>query len=225
MIQVHATDRWKAAYPGGCAGIMELSGVGNGPDGSALDSTKRALEGELRQKYAGFSRGDFLALEAMQAYEKYYKKFDKTYHVQLQLESMVLKGKNFPNTHPLVDAYFMAELQTLVLTAGHNADRLDGGIRIDITQEGDEIIQMNGAQKKVRPGDMMMADNQGIISTIIYGQDQRTPVKDPTDRVVYASYGPPGIQESVIRRQMELTHEYVKLYAPSAKLEQLLLIS
>ncbi len=220
MIQIDYTERLRSTLPGGLVGVMALADVSGAPT-AALDAKKREIETELRTKYAGFSRGDFLALETMQAYERYYKKFDKTYHVQLQLESVVLKGKNFPNVHPLVDAYFMAELQTLVLTAGHNLDTIEAPLRIDLTQEGDEIVQMNGTTKKVRPGDMMMADAEGIISTILYGQDQRTPIKEPTSRALYVAYAPPGVGEAVVRRQFELLTEYVRLTAPAAAVESL----
>src|SRR5262245_24144930 len=61
----------------------------------------------------------------MAAYVRYYKRFSKTYHVQLQLESIVLKRKSLPSVSPLVDANFTAEVETLVLTAGHDAQKLE----------------------------------------------------------------------------------------------------
>ncbi len=67
----------------------------------------------------------------MAAYERYYKRFDKTYHVQLQVESIVLKGKNLPDVSPLVDANFIAEIETFVLTAGHDVMQLQGSVCMD----------------------------------------------------------------------------------------------
>ncbi|OGA49985.1 MAG: hypothetical protein A3G25_00375 [Betaproteobacteria bacterium RIFCSPLOWO2_12_FULL_63_13] len=72
----------------------------------------------------------------MSAYDRYYKRFNKTYHVQLQVESIVLKGKSVPNVSPLVDANFVAEIETLVRTAGHDAAKLQGLISIDVSREG-----------------------------------------------------------------------------------------
>ena len=44
------------------------------------------VEASLRQRYAGYTRLDFLKLPVMAAYVRYYRSFDKTYHVLLQVE-------------------------------------------------------------------------------------------------------------------------------------------
>ena len=44
--------------------------------------------------------------------------------MQLQLESIVLKAKSLPDVSPAVDANFMAEVETLILTAGHDVEML-----------------------------------------------------------------------------------------------------
>jgi DNA/RNA-binding domain of Phe-tRNA-synthetase-like protein len=92
------------------------------------------VEARLRERCKGFTRQDFLSLPVMSDYERYYKRFNKTYHVQLQVESIVLKGKNLPDVSPLVDANFVAEVETLVLTAGHDAAKLRGSISIDVSR-------------------------------------------------------------------------------------------
>ena len=53
-----------------------------------------------------------------------------------KIESIVLKGKSVPNVSPLVDANFVAEIETLVRTAGHDAAKLQGLISIDVSREG-----------------------------------------------------------------------------------------
>lgn len=78
-------------------GILERSGVGNTQPSPQLEGRKRETEARLRAAYQGFTRQDFLSLPVMAAYEQYYKRFKKTYHVQLQVESIVLKGKNLPD--------------------------------------------------------------------------------------------------------------------------------
>ena len=112
-------------YPGAQIGLLEISCVDNSQPAPALDEEKRILEQRLREKYTGFSRSDFLELPVMQTYHHYYRKFGYTYHVLLQLESVALKGKSLPHVSPLVDANFAAELDTLILTAGHDVAQLE----------------------------------------------------------------------------------------------------
>ena len=48
----------------------------------------------------------------LKAYQEHYKRFEKTYHVHLQLESIVFKGKPIPTSVALVEAMFMAEVNS-----------------------------------------------------------------------------------------------------------------
>jgi DNA/RNA-binding domain of Phe-tRNA-synthetase-like protein len=162
MLLISATDEWRTTHPGAVIGLLELSGLENTLSSPKLDERKRETEAYLRARYQGFSRQDFLSLPVMSAYEQYYKRFNKTYHVQLQVESIVLKGKSLPKVSPLVDSNFVAEVATLVLTAGHDAAKLRGSISIDVSREGDQLTQLNGATKAIRAGDMIMRDADGV---------------------------------------------------------------
>jgi DNA/RNA-binding domain of Phe-tRNA-synthetase-like protein len=220
MLSITATDAWKEAHPGAQVGLLEISRVDNTRPTPVLDEEKRAIEGRLREKYAGFSREDFLNLPVMAAYHRYYRKFGYTYHVLLQLESVVLKGKSLPNVSPLVDANFAAELETLILTAGHDVANLEAPVLIDVAREGDEITQMSGSRKGVPAGDMLMRDAQGVACTILRGQDNRSPISKTTMHVLYVSYVPEGVIEEIVRAQLDAMERYVCLFAPDCIVEQ-----
>ncbi len=79
--------------------MLELAGLDNAGSSSRLNERKREIEAGLRERYRGFTRQDFLALPVMAEYDRYYTRFNKTYHVQLQLESIVLKAKRLPDVH------------------------------------------------------------------------------------------------------------------------------
>lgn len=221
MFQIEVNGRFQQTFPGGHVGVLLIDNVDNSKRPTPLDQKKREVEANLRQKFAGFSRADLLELEILQAYRDYYKKFKKTYHVQLQLESIVHKGKSLPNVSPLVDANFAAEVETLVLTAGHDADLLIPPVTIDATQEGDEFIQMNGSRQLLKPGDMMMSDGEGIICTIIYGQDKRTPISPKTRRALYVAYAPAGVAVTAVQQQLDQIHKNILLFGPEAEVELL----
>lgn len=220
MLLIKATEEWQRAHPGARIGLLELSRLDNTHALSALDQRKRETEAHLRDRYHGFSRQDFLALPVMSAYERYYKRFDKTYHVQLQVESIVLKGKSLPNVSPLVDANFVAEVETLVLTAGHDVDKLAGPVIIDVSREGDQITQMHGASKPIRPGDMVMRDANGVCCSILYGQDDRSPISSSTSRVLYVAYAPAGVPVEAVEAQLGRIEENIRIVSPGAIVEQ-----
>jgi DNA/RNA-binding domain of Phe-tRNA-synthetase-like protein len=223
-IQVSATPGWHTAHPGAVIGLLEMSGVENSLPSPDLDRRKREIEARLRKDYAVFTRPDFLALPLMAAYEQYYRRFDKTYHVLLQVESIVLKGKNLPDVSPLVDANFTAEVATLVLTAGHDADKLEAPVVIDISKAGDEMTQMNGSTRPIRPGDMIMRDRHGIACSILYGQDAISPITPATSHVLYVAYAPRGVPPEAVETQLRQIEENIRLFSPQAKLGQSRLI-
>jgi DNA/RNA-binding domain of Phe-tRNA-synthetase-like protein len=200
--------------------LLELSGLENTSSSSRLNERKREIEADLRERYKGFARKDFLALPVMAEYDRYYTRFNKTYHVQLQLESIVLNGKHLPDVSPAVDANFMAEVETLILTAGHDSQKLRGPIVIDVSRESEQMTQMNGAPKAIRSGDMIMRDADGICCSIIYGQDARSPISPKTSRVLYVAYAPAGVTADIVEGQLRLIEENLRLFSAHLAVEQ-----
>jgi DNA/RNA-binding domain of Phe-tRNA-synthetase-like protein len=225
MLSISATEDWHASHPGASIGVLELSGLENEGACPQLEERKRAAEGDLRGRYRGFSRQDFLTLPILSAYGEYYRRFKKTYHVQLQVESIALKGKRLPSVSPAVDANFMAEMDTLVLTAGHDVAKLSGSIVIDASRESDHIVQMGGTFKDLRPGDMVMRDAQGVCCSIIYGQDDRSPISRQSSHVLYVAYAPAGVPAERVDLQLRSILENVRLCSPTTVVEQRRLIS
>jgi DNA/RNA-binding domain of Phe-tRNA-synthetase-like protein len=225
MLAISATDAWRAAHPGAIIGLLELSGLRNAGRSAALDARKREIEAGLQERYKGFIRPDFLALPVMAAYDRYYTRFNKTYHVQLQLESIVLKGKRLPDVSPAVDANFMAEVETLVLTAGHDSRKLLGPIVIDVSRDGEQMTQMNGMPKAVRAGDMVMRDVGEISCSIIYGQDARSPISPETSGALYVAYAPAGVTADIVERQLQGIEANLRLFSAKLAVEQHRLLS
>ncbi len=220
MVLISVTDEWRTTHPGAVIGLLELSGVKNTHPSLQLNDRKRETEERLKASYHGFTRQDFLSLPVMSAYERYYKRFNKTYHVQLQVESIVLKGKNLANISPLVDSNFIAEVETFVLTAGHDVAKLQGSILIDVSREGDHITQMNGVSRAIRAGDMIMRDTNGVSCSIIYGQDNRSPISPETSQVLYVAYAPTGVPAETVDDQLRRIEANIRLSSSTAVMEQ-----
>jgi DNA/RNA-binding domain of Phe-tRNA-synthetase-like protein len=212
---------WKAAFVGAHAGVLVLRDVVNPASHADLERHKEVLVEELRARFAGQERSQLGTLPRLQAYDAYYKRFKKTYHVQLQLESIVFKGKSIPGVAALVEAMFMAEVKNMLLTAGHDLNTLQLPARLEVTK-GDEIYTLlRGQPQQVKAGDMMIMDGKGIISNIIYGPDQRTQIQPSTRNVMFTVYAPNGIGEEAVTGHLQDIEHYVRLFAPEARTEML----
>jgi DNA/RNA-binding domain of Phe-tRNA-synthetase-like protein len=166
-------------------------------------------------------RNAVTALKPIQIYNAYFKRYKKTYHVQLQLESIALEGKSIPRVAALVEAMFMAELKNLLLTAGHDLDTIQMPIRLDVSNGSERYILLNGQEQVLKPGDMMMADTQGVISSVVYGPDRRTRITPDTRRVFFAVYAPPSIGEQAVYQHLQDIRTNVMIVAPGAAVESL----
>jgi len=215
------SEAWKTTYPGAAVGILAMRDVANPRHHAALDERKREFEAQLRSRYAGYDRAALKALPILQAYTAYYKRFKKTYHVQLQLESVVFKDKSLPRVAALVEAMFMAELKNLLLTAGHDLEALRGHVGIDVAQGDERYVRINGQEQTLKPGDMFIADGGGIISSVLYGPDFRTRITPETRQVFFTVYAPPGIDEQAVHDHLKDIQDNVLLIAPEARTEML----
>ncbi len=210
------SDEWKKAFPGAAVGVLAMRDVSNPESHAALEQRKAELEEELRSRFAPGGRAAIKALPVVQAYAAHFGRFKKTYPVQLQLESVALKGKSIPHVAALVEAMFMAELANMLLTAGHDWATIQEPIRLDVSTGSERYTMLDGQEPGLKPGDMMMADAQGVISDVIYGPDQRTRITSDTRRVLFAVYAPAGIGAEAVRRHLEDIEAYARLIAPQA---------
>ena len=215
------TDRWRSTYKQAYCGVVALRNVQNPGGHAGLEEQKEELRRELNARYSGSTRDELKSIEEIRAYVDYYRKFKKTYHVLLQLESVVFKGRDLPPTSALVKTMFMAELKNLLLTAAHDLDTISPPLKIDVAEGGESYVLMNGTEQALKPGDMMIADREGIISSIIYGPDRRSRVTPETRNALYTVYAPPGITEEKVLKHMRDIEGYVRLYSPDAETELL----
>lgn len=219
------SDRWKTLYPDAHAGVLVVRDVVNPPHHAELEKRKAALEDELRSRFAGQDRAALLSHPILKAYEDYYRQFKKTYHVQLQLESILFKGKSIPSVAALVECMFMAEINDLLLTAGHDLDSLHLPLTLDVAQGNESYILLRGEPQTPKANDMMISDSEGIISSIVYGPDQRTQIAAQTRNAVFTTYAPAGISEEEVAHHLQEIQQNIKFIAPDSKTELLKVFS
>jgi DNA/RNA-binding domain of Phe-tRNA-synthetase-like protein len=182
-----------------------------------LERRKATLERDLRSSFA--SPGDVKAHPLLAPYAAYYKRFGQTYHVQHQLESVALRGKSIPRGAALVEAMFMAELKNLLLTAGHDRDSIRGGLAVDVAGGTETYTALSGTERVAKPGDMLIRDDLGILSSILYGPDRRTRITPTTTRVLFTVYAPAGILQDRVRAHLNDLTDFVLAVSPAAGVE------
>ena len=215
------TSAWKSVFRDAHAGVLVIRDVTNPAHHPELEKRKVELEEELRAQFAGQERAALSMQPVLQAYNSYYKRFKKSYHVQLQLESILWKGKSIPSVSALVESMFMAEVKNMLLTAGHDLDSLQLPLTLDVSRGTETYTLMRGDEQVLKPDDMFISDRKGAISSIIYGPDQRTQITPSTRNAVFTVYAPAGIDEPLITQHLQDIRDYVMVVAPAAQVELL----
>jgi len=218
------TEAWRVAYPDAHAGFLVMGDVENPALHPGLETQKQALEVRLRAQFAGQDRHALETFGPIPAYTAYYKQFAKTYHVLAQLASIVFKGKAIPSVAALVEAMFMAEVKNGLLTAGHDLDRLQLPITVGVAGGEERYTLLRGQAQGCKAGDMLMADRAGVMSSIVYGPDERTQITAATRNVLFAVYAPAGIDAQAVQAHLRDIRDYVLLVTPAAQVRALQVI-
>ena len=219
-MDLHVAEGWRQTYPGASIGLLVMDGVENPPEHAALAEHVRDVENELRGRWSGVTRAELNQLPEFEAYRSYYRRFEKTYHVQLQLESVALKGKPLRSTGALVLAMFAAELRNRLLTAGHDLAAIEGGVSISVAEGGERYVGIGARELMLRSGDMYIHDDVGIISSVLHGPDDRTRITPSTRQVAFCVYAPAGIRPEAVERHLTDMAGTVRVIAPSASVVQ-----
>ena len=78
-----------------------------------------------REKYADYDRK---VVFGENPYFRFFNKFKKTYPVMQQFESVMFKGRPFPEEGLIMGVPSCWELTTFVLSGTHDIDRMDGSV-------------------------------------------------------------------------------------------------
>ena len=92
-------------------------------------------------------------------------------------------------------------------------------MRLAVAEGAEHYLRLNGQEQQLKPGDMMIADVEGVISSVLYGPDYRTRLTSETRQALFTVYAPPGISEQAVAEHLQDIQENVLLIAPGAKVE------
>jgi DNA/RNA-binding domain of Phe-tRNA-synthetase-like protein len=217
--RVHVAERWRSDCRGAKVGVLGMHKVANPNADASLDARGAQLQSEILASLSGRSRAELKQIPTIQAYADYYKRFGKTYHVQLQLESILFKGKRIAGPSALVQAMFMAELKNMLLTAGHDLGGVRGDLTVDVATGTERYTLLGGGEQPLKPGDMFIRDEESILSSIIYGPDERTRVTSETCAVLFTVYAPAGIRKEELETHLSDLEANVRMFSPYAEVE------
>ena len=211
----------KTIYPELLVGTLLIKNINNTYLNDEMNKTSRVLEYSLRKKYCSLDRKELNNTEVLNGYYTYCKKYTKTYHVLLQLESIVFKDKQIPSISPLVQSMFMGELKNHFLSSVHDYSYVEEPLALGCSNGTEEFTFFNGERKILKRDDLYIKDQKGIISAVLYGMDERTKVTEKTTEALYTVYVPFKIEEEKVIAHLEDMAEYLRLNDKNVRVEEI----
>jgi len=209
---------WEA-FPQVKMGALVIEGVPTGVKLGADEAEAgfRAIE----QKYGDIDKKALKQMPPINAYAAYYKKFGSSYPVLAQLQSVLAGKKTLHPQSGLLQAMFLCEIESMVITAGHDLARLSGPLQVQVAR-GDETYR-SISQKEVTtvPGDLLVRDDSGVISSMMRGPDEGSRITAETTGVFFVLYAPPAIETQTVQAALKLLQKRVRSFAPGCTTELL----
>ena len=121
-LMIEITQDFTVLYPRAAVGILVLENVKAQYSVEKLDDIKREIILNLQKQFP--DKNTLKEHPVIQAYSRYYKKFEKSYHVLGQLKSVIFENHPLYADTGLIETVFIAELKNMLLTAVHNLDSI-----------------------------------------------------------------------------------------------------
>jgi DNA/RNA-binding domain of Phe-tRNA-synthetase-like protein len=214
-IEITLTAEFRAAFPGGVFGALTVRGCPDGAGADGLVAETRAVASRLRARFPGETiETDPVA----RAYAAYFRRHGARYPVVHQAKT-VLAGRPIESPQALVLAMFAAELDSLVLTSGHDLDALQGPLHVDVARDGDVYTKISGKPQAVRPGDMVVRDREGIIACVVHGPDHRTRLSPSSTAALFGAWCPVDLSAAVAEAHLAALAGLIRRQWPDAVID------
>ena len=192
-MEIKIADDLKDIYPKIKIAFLEVRNVANKKSDGKLEEEKRKLEDFIRKNYMNIKQ-----FEIIKSYNNFFKKYNKEYPIQFQIES-IIKGGGIPSVSCIVEAMFLAELKNMFLTAGHDLDSIKGSLKTKRSYGRESYLKINNSEQRLKMEDIFTEDSEGIISSVLYGPDYRTRISEHTKNCLFFSYFPFGAEDEQVK--------------------------
>ena len=197
-MKIILTPALQKKYPTSIFGRLTIRSVPNMKMHETIEQRKRNLEQKIRE-----DTKEVKTLDMIQYYDSYFKSWKKTYTYPIEYQLNTIKnGRNLPRVSVLVDSMFIAELNSMILTSGHDLDTIQGDLAFDISRGDEQYLKINGKEQDLKKGDILLKDEEGIISCILFGPAKRTTIIPKTKNVLYFAWCPETISDELVKAHL-----------------------
>ncbi|MFW9902951.1 MAG: phenylalanine--tRNA ligase beta subunit-related protein [Candidatus Thorarchaeota archaeon] len=197
-MQIILTPDLRKMYPDSVFGSLIVREIPNKKGHDILEKQKQELERRIRE-----DTGVVKDFEMIRYYNSYFRMWKKTYTYPIEYQINTIKnGRQFPKVSVLVDSMFIAELNNMILTSGHDLDTIQGVLTFDISRGDEQYLKISGKEQNLKKGDIFLKDEEGILACILFGPARRTSITLKTKNALYFAWCPKDISDELVKTHL-----------------------
>jgi DNA/RNA-binding domain of Phe-tRNA-synthetase-like protein len=212
QIVIEDAVRHKFAISVDCAAIKDVRQT----EGARSDISKEvaSVEAELRSSYSIDEVKDVRTLR-MQRDFFWHMGVDPT-KVRPASEALlrrIVLNKGLPRVSPLVDAYNLASVKTLLTFSAFDLARIDPPLSVRFSREGEVVVLIGQRRKKLTGKELVLTDSAKVLCVYVHGDVDKTKVTAATTDVLVVAYGIPGMPREELEEGLTVAANYIRRFA------------
>lgn len=125
----------------------------------------------------------------------------------------ILSNKGLPRVSPIVDAYNLASVKSLLTFSAFDMKRIDPPLRVRFSREDEEVLLIGNRKKRLTGKELVLTDASKVLCVYVHGDVDETKVRDATTDVLLVAYGFPDISLEELKGGMIVASKYIQWFA------------
>jgi len=125
----------------------------------------------------------------------------------------ILLNKGLPRVSPIVDAYNLASVETLLTFSAFDMKRIAPPLSVRFSRAGEEVVLIGNRRKKLTGKEIVLTDSAKILCVYVHRDVDETKVTDSTTDVLLVTYGITGMSHEELKEGALVASNYIKKFA------------
>jgi DNA/RNA-binding domain of Phe-tRNA-synthetase-like protein len=125
----------------------------------------------------------------------------------------ILLNKGLPRVSPIVDAYNLASVKTLLTFSAFDLERVAPPLSVRFSRAGEEVTLIGKRKKKLTGKEIVLTDSAKILCVYVHGDVDETKVTNSTTDLLLVTYGILGMSHEELKEGAIVASDYIKKFA------------
>ncbi|MHC1599260.1 MAG: B3/B4 domain-containing protein [Candidatus Methanospirareceae archaeon] len=125
----------------------------------------------------------------------------------------ILLNKGLPRVSPIVDAYNLASVKTLLTFSAFDLERVAPPLSVRFSRASEEVTLIGKRKKKLTGKEIVLTDSAKILCVYVHGDVDETKVTNSTTDLLLVTYGIPGMSHEELKEGAIVASDYIKKFA------------